>query len=183
MKSFSLTNSQKVAVMIALPVFLSLGLSGCYKDPNFSNTPVISFKEIKKVTVTDALGNPGVDSVIITIHFEDGDGNLGLTQAEVNADPWKGKNNFEVKSFVKQGTQFVPLTDILNKEVDNSGNFFPLNPSEKSGPIEGTLDYSIKFYRVTTAKDTVQFRIRIWDKDLNASNWAETEPIVVNSQK
>jgi hypothetical protein len=185
MKSLSLTNSQKAVVMIAFPVLLSLGLSGCYKDPKFSTTPIISFKEIKKFSLIgdpNAVGGGKKDSVVISIHFQDGNGDLGLTQAELNTDPWKGKHNFEVNSLVKRGSQYVPMTDIQGKVVDDSGNFFPLNSSEKAGPIEGTLNFSINYSRLSDAKDTVRFEVRIWDKALNASNWIETDPVVVNSQ-
>ncbi|MEL7147175.1 MAG: hypothetical protein AAFO69_12450 [Bacteroidota bacterium] len=57
-------------------------LAGCFRPPEFPDEPEINFKSI--VFVTDEDGGTGSfgDSLILSIDFQDGDGNLGLRGSE-----------------------------------------------------------------------------------------------------
>lgn len=60
---------------LVLIVLSTVILSACYKAPKFANTPSISFnKIIFKKGSTDF----ETDSLILTVNFQDGDGDLGL---------------------------------------------------------------------------------------------------------
>ncbi|MFC0184573.1 hypothetical protein ACFFJX_19410 [Pseudarcicella hirudinis] len=122
--------------------------------------------------------------MILTIDFQDGNGDLGMTQDEfsgtkVTSPSLKGINNYEVKVFrAKNGTfsevQFSP----------SLSGFIPFyfKPDGKSGPIEGTVDYSIAFlHAFTPKKDTLKFEVRIRDRALNYSNSVQSSQIVLNS--
>ncbi len=158
-------------------------LSSCLTEPKFSFVPRIDFREIRLIPTkgTGLLGNKG-DSVIISIHFEDGDGNLGLTQEQIkDLSPWKeGQKNYVVKTLVKNGNIWELRKDNSGKLVDNSGYFFPLKlPTDKPGPIEGTLDYSMVFYPTTLLKDSIKFDIYIIDDKQNASAPITTTPVLI----
>ena len=56
-------------------------LSGCFEAPNFSNIPRISFENIQFKE-----GNSLFDSLIISIHYEDGNGDLGLDDNFTDGD-------------------------------------------------------------------------------------------------
>ncbi|WKN42546.1 hypothetical protein [Tunicatimonas pelagia] len=58
--------------------FLVMGLSACIDEPEFSDVPAVT--NIEEIYFVDV--EQGIDSLVITIAFEDGDGDLGLTARE-----------------------------------------------------------------------------------------------------
>ncbi|MEJ7647403.1 MAG: hypothetical protein WKF87_22615 [Chryseolinea sp.] len=66
---------------------ISTLITGCFDPPDFSVVPVIDFVKIRFTEGTPAFPN---DSLILTISFKDGDGNLGLsgTLDEHKDDPY-----------------------------------------------------------------------------------------------
>ncbi len=64
---------------------LLMGLGACVQEPTFSSTPAITFKSIQKITKISNDGFGGttkIDSVIMSINFQDAEGDLGLTEAQ-----------------------------------------------------------------------------------------------------
>ncbi len=182
---------------ILLIAFVSFLVSSCVGEPQFSYVPEIGFNNIRIITTEKPgdLGTTKKDSVIITIDFKDGDGDLGFTDADYQA-------------LIKKTGDSVQTIDI-NIFVSKNGKFIKSNPKEKiggnlkggnekdkdarfkkgslSGPIEGTIDFSTKFeYKLfqgipylTGKSDTVKFTVQIMDRALNKSNIVETTPIVL----
>jgi hypothetical protein len=192
MKKLSLLNRIKSAS--AWSLLITALLSGCITEPKFPKEPKIEFESIRKINKPAIIGQVGGsarDSVIITIQFEDGDGDLGITAAQAqNDEPWKGGKlyNYEVESLVKRGDTWQEYRDPQGLKVNLSGNFIPLVEStSKPSPIEGTLDYSLVFFQnvfnPSTPNDTLRFNIIIRDRALNTSNRIETGPIVVYGNK
>jgi hypothetical protein len=164
-------------------------LFACSGEPDFSFTPEISFSNVKVLTLSSQglLGTTKKDSVVMTVNFQDGDGDLGFTPDELTA--LKKKTGDSLQTFV---------VDIF---VQKNGKFLRSNPKEKyggnipirfkegtkAGPIEGVIDYSAVFeYNVfqaipllTGKRDTVKFAIQIKDRALNKSNVVETTPVVI----
>ena len=64
-----------------LIVFTYLFLSNCLPKEEFSNTPSISFDKIEYVKSSN---NISQDSINLTISFTDGDGDLGLSNDDIN---------------------------------------------------------------------------------------------------
>jgi len=56
---------------------------GCERPPELPNTPIINFESVRFAT-----GTNGFDSLIVSIGFEDGNGDLGLEGSE-NAPPYQ----------------------------------------------------------------------------------------------
>ncbi|MFN8353810.1 MAG: hypothetical protein U0Y10_05180 [Spirosomataceae bacterium] len=158
---------------------LSVAIWGCIKEPDFSTTPYITFQSIRKIVATDAFSQGKKDSLIVTVFFQDGDGDLGMTQTEFQdaKSPLKGINNYEIKAFRSKNGVFSEI--VLSPPL---GGFFPpLRTDGKTGAIEGNLDYSFDFLQSFTPKrDTLRFEIRIRDRKLNYSNWVKTDPVVLN---
>lgn len=171
---------------------LSIFVLACTGEPDFSFTPEIGFNSIQ-VFFPQSLGKLGVpekrDSVVITIDFKDGDGDLGtnLTQKELTELALKNDpklKNFIVDTYVSKNGKFIK-----SDFADPNGGFLPfkLKNGSKNGPIEGTIDYSIIFtYGLiqdgtpfTGKRDTVKFAVTIKDRANNLSNTVETTPIVV----
>jgi hypothetical protein len=165
-------------------------LSSCLKEPEWSATPEIRFEKIEKITKVSNDGFGGkakIDSVIMTIRCPDGDGDLGVTQAEIVANPAKYKDfrNFEVAVLHKKNGKFDPIT--FTPPLGGLMNF-NFNPDQKTGAIEGSISYSTQFVyafykgyspRFTPNNDTLKFQIFIRDNAKNVSNTVESDPIVI----
>ncbi|MDZ7934638.1 MAG: hypothetical protein U5M51_06685 [Emticicia sp.] len=166
---------KKVSGFIILAAIGSL--IGCYKEITFDVKPAIEFKTLKKEIRIDQFAGSKKDSVILTINFQDGDGDLGLNEKEKTAAELKNDFNYIIRIFRKKKgvfTEFVP-------EVPYSGYFPRLKADGKTGPIEGTIDYSIDFpHPFTPVKDSLKFQVTIKDRAGNISNTAESEVIVLN---
>jgi|GEM_PF-1304851 len=63
-------------IIIATSVLV---FNSCKKQPDFSNVPQISFETMKQYRTT---GSNPEDSILITLSFQDGDGDLGLGQGD-----------------------------------------------------------------------------------------------------
>lgn len=170
---------------------LSLFVLACTGEPDFSFIPEIGFNSIQVITTSspDILGNISKrDSVVISIDFKDGDGDLGFSEEDY-------------KALVKKTGDSVKTIDV-NIFVSKNGKFVKSNPSEKiggnlkgfrfkqgtkPGAIEGVIDYSTSFgYSnydkipgLTGKSDTVKFSVQIMDRALNKSNITETTPIIL----
>lgn len=173
-----------------LYVFGMLGfMLACTGVPEFSNTPYISFNNIRVITTeTPGLLNATKkDSVVVSINFQDGDGDLGVTATELEAlkkihgDSLK---TFVMDLYVKQNGKFVKSNP---KEKFGGDIAFHLKEGTKSGPIEGVVDYSVNFiyglYQgipyMTGKNDTLKFAVTLKDRVLNVSNTVETSEFVV----
>lgn len=166
---------KKVSGFIILAAIGSL--VGCYKEVSFDVKPAIEFRSLKKEIRIDQFAGSKKDSVILTIKFQDGDGDLGLNEKEKTTAELKNDFNYIIRIFRKRRgvfTEFIP-------EVPYSGYFPRLKVDGKTGPIEGTLDYSIDFpHPFTPVKDSLKFQVTIKDRAGNISNTTESEVIVLN---
>lgn len=159
-----------------------LFLYACGSEPTFPLSPEITFSDIvvKNADVKNLLGpSNGVkkDSVVISIGFKDGDGDLGATDAEVKQLSEKQKYNYVVNRFVKKNGQYI-----LNNPIPTHSSVFGLiRPSTaKAGPVQGTLNFSIDFLSLNgNGKDSVYFDIQIIDRANNPSNVVRTKAIGV----
>lgn len=152
-------------------------LVGCYKETTFDSTPAIEFKTLRKEIRIDQFTGSKKDSVILTIKFQDGDGDLGLNEKEKATAETKSDYNYIIRLFRKKKgvfTEFIPA-------VPYSGYFPRLKSDGKLGPIEGTIDYSVDFpHPFTLPKDSLKFQVTIKDRAGNISNTTESSVIVLN---
>ncbi len=192
---FRLINMKNKFLLIA---FLSVSVFACVSEPEFSNIPEIGFSDIKVFTKESKgdLGTSKVDSVVMTISFRDGDGDLGLTEEDYKAYVKKTGDSvrtFDVDILIAKNGKFIKSNPAdkyggqLKGGDKNGEQDFRFKKGSKLGPIEGTIDYSAKFeYKIfqgipnaTGKRDTVKFNIKIRDRALNVSNSVETSPIVI----
>ncbi|WP_428667158.1 hypothetical protein [Runella sp.] len=130
-----------------------------------------------KFEVIEPFSKSKQDSVVITIDFKDGDGDLGEStdnRGNANYNIW---GNYELRTFKKvSGNKFEEVILAANAKL-----FFPvLKPDRKKGPIEGKLDYAVYFPYSKNAKlTTVKFQIRVRDRALNVSNAVESDTLSV----
>ncbi|GAB4029342.1 hypothetical protein GCM10028809_19600 [Spirosoma gilvum] len=127
------------------------------------------------------VGQSKRDSVVITIGFKDGDGNLGNDIPLPKADSTRyysngAWGNYEIKTFRLINKQYVEYKlGVLNFLV-----FPDLAKNKPKGAIEGSLDFNQTFqYGTQIYRYPTKFQIRIRDRDLNTSNVIETDTITL----
>ncbi|NBA88204.1 hypothetical protein GVN16_20695 [Emticicia sp. CRIBPO] len=158
-------------------IFSAVALASCYKEPNFALKPEIEYNSIKKDIRIDQFFGGYKDSVVVSVKFQDGDGDLGLNDAEI-AEAIKVNNfNYVIKYHRRVNgkyVEYIPLEPL-------SGFFPRLKNDGKDGPIEGVLSYTMQFlHAFTPKKDSVKFEISIKDRAGNISNSVETDMIILN---
>ncbi len=156
---------------IAIPLFFL----SCSRGPEYDKTPTIKFEKIRKESYVDTITTAQNDSIIITIYFQDGDGDLGTSDT---SDP----DNYIVQTLKSTNGVFNPL----GTPIDLGGKFSELAPENYTGPIDGLLDYSTIMLETAAISnpdlekgDTLKFRVYIIDQAGNTSNTIETDPITI----
>lgn len=175
---------------------LASGLSSCLNEPTYSSTPVIEFGSINPIRVAPKVsGGQPVDSVLITIRYQDGDGDLGLNADDQKLPqytfPSRFSKNYFIEPLLKVGPnryQSLAVIDSLagNKAYVRGGYYGTFDritslTDNKSAPIKGTLTRNINFGYgdVFTVGQTVKFRVSIADRALHVSNIITTDSIVI----
>src|SRR6478736_2722552 len=78
----------KSAWGLLVVVIFAISLNSCFDAPTYPTTPEIEYKSLKFVDVSDP---SSFDSLILTVKFKDGDGDLGLATDEVGCYTVNGK--------------------------------------------------------------------------------------------
>jgi hypothetical protein len=153
----------KIALFILLGFVLSI--TCCKKKDKYPPEPEITFKSFEKF---------GADSAQLIISFTDGDGDIGLTQADT-AEPFLF--NFYTTYYQKKNGVFsekiLPIP--LNFRIPL------LNTGKKSKSLEGDIliTFLKPYFAPTTTSDTIKYKVYIKDRAQNESNRVETNEIVV----
>lgn len=119
------------------------------------------------------------DSIVISLAFTDGDGDLGLAQDDAGTGVYVGdsSNNFHVLVQRKNNGVFESVS------MDLDGLFYPLVNEQYVGPVDGVLEHSVSLnHNLVTEllpNDTVRFEISIYDRALNLSNTIVTDEVIV----
>jgi len=156
-------------ILILIITVLLSGLS-CKKIESLPEIPSISFKNFTLIDTIDALGNEGKIGEL-TFDFEDGDGDIGLTQPDsLSAD----STNFNLffTLFSKTNGEFI--------EVSENDLETPLNYRipyiEKEGQNKALKgEIQVDFIYLLFEYDTIRYSFFILDRALHKSN-VETTP-------
>ncbi|MEO6684862.1 MAG: hypothetical protein ABIN24_02815 [Dyadobacter sp.] len=166
-------------IRILLFCVFALALSGCDPTPDFNTVPSISYNSIGSATELDSNGKKIRENVTISIDFEDGDGNLGATESEINdyvnfRPPYGNWGNYELITARFENNKWVERI-----MTTDSIKFFPLLKVDgKIGPIKGKLDlHTTAFYTNNTKPVLFKFKVRIRDRSLHVSNQVVTDSL------
>lgn len=171
----------------------AMGLGGCLNEPSYPDTPSIAFESIERVRYTVPNSTVPIDSVYITVSFQDGDGDLGLNSVEAQTAPYGSKNvaavNYINTPFIKNsnnGGQFDSARTISIPTFPKSylySLFDHLSPTtdNRKAPLRGTLTRRYGFYLGSPflPNQELRFRVSIYDRALHHSNEIETSSIVI----
>lgn len=134
---------------LILPLLLAvMSLLACNQEPFFPVEPKIEF-----VSISPSEVKSGVDSILITFRFQDGDGDLGAVDGQPNLQL--------IDSRVDQG---LPL--------DRATNYYvlpDLTPEARNPSIQGEITIKMDFTVVLppAAEQDVRFQIKLWDQAEN----------------
>ncbi|AKD54578.1 hypothetical protein SD10_06295 [Spirosoma radiotolerans] len=149
----------------------------CSKDePTANSLPIITFKAIQKMTLQASATKAKRDSVIVTISFTDGDGDLGEDTRDSTRlktifgnQPW---GNYQIRTFQLVNNKFDEII-----RPDNDRLFVDLGNSTIL-PQVGMLSYTQVFpYTGPYKLLPVKFQLRMRDRNLNESNVVETDTV------
>jgi hypothetical protein len=82
-KRLILNNHIRLALYGIMIAAGSISLKGCLEPPEFDFVPEISFNSVRFYNVTES-DPTSADTLVISINFRDGDGDLGLRRDDVN---------------------------------------------------------------------------------------------------
>ena len=163
MKSFS--------KILIITIIVLLGGLSCKKIESLPEIPSISFKSFILIDTIDPLGNEVKKGELI-FDFEDGDGDIGLTQPDsLSAD----STNFNLffTLFCKTDGEFTKVSeDDLETPLNYRIPYIEKEGQNKAlkGEIQVDFDYLLTF-----EYDTIKYSFFIVDRALHKSN-IETTP-------
>ncbi|MBD2752876.1 hypothetical protein [Spirosoma validum] len=174
---------RKTVLLHGLVLLISLSVFGCFTEPTYPNAPQITFKGISRYTLAagTGVGQQKRDSLVITVGFTDGNGDLGndlpISSSEMNRYRQAGNwGNYKIRAFRLENKQYKELST-----GENTFLAFPrLSREGRTGAIEGDLELK-QLYPYTQPYKffPTKYRIQIRDRALNVSNEIETDTISV----
>ncbi|MGI4833566.1 MAG: hypothetical protein ACRYFK_08920 [Janthinobacterium lividum] len=174
---------------------LTLGLGSCLKAPDYPVTPEISVDD-SSVSLRHYAGSgtQPIDSVFITIRFQDGDGDLGLSSAESAVAPYaypsRFNNNYFIEPYVKiPNGNFVSLVSLgrivggvplLAGAYNSRFEHIATTSENHSAPVKGTLTrvYAFAYQSLYQPGEEARFQVSIADRALHESNTVTTSSVV-----
>jgi hypothetical protein len=167
------------------------GASSCLSPPSYPDTPSIAFESIRLQRFTLPNSTVPIDSVYITISFQDGDGDLGLNTMEAQTAPY-GSASLAATNYIN--TDFIRNT--TTTRYDSARTVYPYLPKrnlyslfdhlsattdERKSPLKGTLTRAYGFFLGSPyfPNQEVKFRISIFDRALHQSNEVETSSVTI----
>lgn len=162
---------------------MALSLPACFNEPDYSDKPELSFKDPTpyryQLEAGRGVGKSKRDSVVISVFFKDGDGNLGndIPVSKGDSDRYAsngGWGNYRIRPFRLVNGKYEEVPQTVLKTL-----YFPdLRRGKPEGPIEGDLDFNTTYqYGTNFRMYPTKFKITIRDRDLNESNEIETDTI------
>jgi len=145
-----------------IPVlFLVILVAACTRKPDFPVEPEITAANVSKSLVVS-----GVDSLVVSIDFRDGDGDIGLknNESDVNAYLIDSRTGFAL-------TYKIPyISSADNPQAISATVWFTIHP------------FSLNCRPTYTTFDTVSYEIYIVDRAGHESNRMSTPEVVIQCQ-
>lgn len=155
---------------------ISFILSGCLERENFPDEPRLLAGRL------DVAGS----GATMVLSFTDGDGNFGLEDGDTTGlfNPCIRRWNLYAEYYEKQNGQWILVS------IDPCDGPFPdsdvafyyrvpwARPSGQDQTQEGELLVDMPIWNLPSDFDTVLFKVKIVDRDMNESNLLEVGPLV-----
>lgn len=162
-------------------------LASCQKKMEYPIEPKVSYEGMGYVMNADSTLT---GEVVVSIGYTDGDGDLGLDDADTLYPFGPNDPNYYnlIIDYLKwDGSTFVetPLLSWNQQSqsfdtVSFNARFKRLVFNDEEAAISGTIDYKMMVYNPLSPNDTIKFKIKILDRALHESNVIETDAIWFN---
>jgi hypothetical protein len=153
-------------VFLVLGCATVFGLSRCLPEPNLPDNPLIEFQSFE-------LNADGSRELVIT--FTDGDGDVGLAQNDTLAPHFcadcEYHYNLKCEYQELQGGTWVQID--LDPDAGQIPFYYRVPPAIPTGDnpaLDGTIAIAMNSWSLTSAYDSLRFRITLFDRSLNESN-------------
>jgi len=163
----------------ALLIVLALVMVGCKREEKFPVEPAISFISLEKIDDGSGIDNKAT----LTIHFQDGDGDIGLNVDDIY-EPFDTASEYYYNYFINYYKKIDGDFQLIEFEGITFNQRIPRLSNNVPESIEGDLyiDLPINSFDLTTQYDTIKFSCYIVDRELHKSNTIETTPLVVKKR-
>ncbi len=179
-------------------------LFSCKKPPDYSDAPEIEFSSISNNGQFEYQ-----DSITIVFKFKDGDGDLGITEAQSESSKYDayrdtiidvqidGDTRDTVEAYVYRNFNIKLLRKNVFGEFEEvdlpaplSARFGPLFDQDYKSPIDGELRHTFiqsSYFDPQTGQrnlqklDEVKYEVFVYDRENNKSNVIQTDPILLFS--
>lgn len=167
--------------LLSLGLLLLVQIPMSCSKPEFAKEPQISFKSIE--VLEGELENER-DTLLITISFTDGDGDLGYSQQEIQADLTRDLRDVELEYYERQEDErkFKKVITNIQDESDYSSSYILPELNERKGKttIKGELEIKkAVWYKINESFKEVKCKVRIRDRANNLSNQVETDAVII----
>lgn len=170
----------KIAILIGI---VSILFSSCLKPVTYPVEPAITFKDF----------TPAGDSGLLTFSFTDGDGDIGLTDADT-LDPYTPGTYFYYNLYLQY---YEKMNGVWVKgTADPNGNNFPtadsivfayrienITPTGQNKALKGDVKIILEpsyFNHNSHYNDSIKYSITFIDRALHVSNTVETPLILTH---
>ena len=171
--------SRKLLPGLFLPAALLLLFPSCIKEEKYSDIPEIRYQQFTLVYANDTVAYPFRG--ILSIYFQDGDGDIGL-RAKDTLPPFNKDGdyyyNYVIRYFEKRDSAGYTEV-ILNPPY--SARLPILNQGYEGKPIKGVIVDTLEL-DPHPEFDTIRFELFIYDRALNKSNVLVTPVIALRRQ-
>ncbi|MGI4885773.1 MAG: hypothetical protein ACRYFR_12515 [Janthinobacterium lividum] len=157
-------------------------VSSCLNPPDYSSTPSIDNPQL----TSTRLGTGGArrDSMVISVTYQDGNGDLGLSDADIAGAFANNPKNYFLQPQLKDATTglFADFTTSTIALGQYNGRFPRITADgTKEAPVKGTLLYGQAFLLGSPFRpgQEVRFVVSIQDRGLNKSNTVTTNSIII----
>lgn len=163
----------KTKIITATLILSLFVISSCLKKESFPNEPAIEFKDFKKIENNTGIDNKG----ILKFSFTDGDGDLGLDDADTFY-PY----NFSGPNFYNLIVErYEKINGVMVKDTFPTKARIPvIQSSGQNKGVKGDLEIEIFFNNPLSIYDTIQLETYILDRALHKSNIIKTPEIWVD---
>lgn len=168
---------RKSLVYLAL-LAVSLLVITCVKPPDYPDEPVITEITVNQNTISQASNNGPIDTLIISVAFTDGDGDLSDDETDPNIELIDSRDStvtpYRIPAINEQGTENGIRGEIkilIPNKTGGSKGICCIFPDRRICDVDSR--YPTNVYR---------YSVRIKDRAGNWSNAMETEDITILCQ-
>ena len=169
---------------LSIFILALFALAACQKKLVYPIEPAITYEGLAYVMDADSTLT---GEVVLSIGYTDGDGDLGLDDADTlypfgPNDPHYYNLIFDYLKW--DGSAFIE-TQLQNwnpqtqsyEDASFNARFKRLVFNDEESSISGTIDYKMMVYNPLSPNDSIKFRIHLIDRALHESNTVETDII------